>query len=926
MATKIRLSEQIEFSISYDMRFEINPQCLRLQLLVCMTRSSHFFPDNINTKGERLLLLVMKLTTWKIQAGAGLTFCFFTSLLFPITSYRHEIRAYKDGDVMLGGLFNVHRTGNDHDCGELNPRGLGSVEAMIFAIESVNKNPNLLPNVTIGYDIRDYCGSMSVAMKIAFDFVSHSKANSFATILKSKPISALIGPVQSASAVLVGSLLQVNNIPAVSPSATSRELSSRFYKDFFRTIPSDKWQATAMADIIEHFNWTYVAVVGMEGSYGRSGISALEKESFNRKSFCIAFSEFIPTVGYEQKINQTLAKIERQPRIGVIIVWLSGRHGEAFFQEVTNASLKEKTFIVSDALVVHPRFITLNGSLAIKPRDYPYSAFKDHLKTITPAKEIENETEWWDEFWRSQLNCSAKQSTDYDVNACNENMTYAVSKLHSSFHSYLIDAVFALAHALDTLYNCSALNGAQATNSCPSAKPTVKGSDLTKYLRNVSFNGLTGKVQFDSSGNSLSASYDIVNLQRGPSTDMGFIEVKVGVWNKDTTRKLQINDSKIRWNSHLASASGPMSFCSFECLPGTRKDIKTQCCWDCIDCPQGTISTELGSRNCTECDSEAKPNRRRNKCEKLPIINITFSSATGISITVVASVGFILTLIVCASYIKFYNTPIVKSSSREVSVLLLFGIAALFGLSVVELGEPSDFLCSAANVWRYIALTVCIAVLFLKLMRITGVFELDKVAQLLKPCFKTAKRQCISISLINSAAFLLIALWMAFDPPGRQKIVRSDEYIFLVCKPFDTNTGFSLFITLCAYILAVGLLCTYYAFKARGIPENFNETKYIAFSMYILLLSSLSYYPVVFNFESWYVALVSCLTTLITSFGLLSCMFGPKVYVLLFRPQQNTLEAVRSQVSQYSFHVSGTAVLPASIDVGRCNYAMKAVG
>ena len=833
---------------------------------------------------------------------------------------------------MLGGLFNVHRAGNGDHCGEFNPAGLGRVEAMIFAIENVNNNPNLLPNVTIGYDIRNYCGSIDLAMKIAYDFVSHSKANSsvisYTTKVRSKPISALIGPIYSGSAVLVGSLLQIANIPAISPSATSVELSSQLYKDFFRTVPPDNWQAKVMADIIELFNWTYVAVVAIDDSYGRSGVRALEKESFNRKSFCVALSEFIPLLGYQEKINQTVTKIKWKRSIGVIIVWLSGRPGEAFFQEVTNANLKEKTFIVSDALARAPRFITLNGSLAIQPHDYRYSAFEGHLKTIASAIKVEVGNEWWDEFWRSQLNFSAKQSIDYDVNACKENMTsyHSVSKLHSPSHSYLIDAVFAFAHALDTIYNCSALYGAQATNNCPSVEPTVKGSDLKKYLRNVSFNGLTGKVQFDSFGDPLSALYDIVNLQRDPSTNTGFRKVIVGVWNKVTTPNLQINASKIRWNSHLGSASGPMSFCSSECLPGTRKAITTPCCWNCIECPQGTISTEIGSRSCIACDTGTKPNERRTKCEKLPIINITLTSATGISITVLAFIGFVLTLLACASYIRFYDTPIVKASNREISVLLMFSIAAMFVLPVVELCEPSDFLCTATNVWRYSTLTVCITVLFLKLMRITGVFEVDKVAQLLKPCFKTPKRQGISISAINLAAFSLIALWMAFDPPGYQKIIRSDEYIFLVCKPLFANTGFSLFIAVCAYILAVGLLCTYYAFKARGIPENFNETKYIAFSMYILLLSSLAYYPVVFNFESWYVTLVSCSTTLITSFGLLSCMFGPKVYVLFYCPQQNSLEAVRSQVSQYSFNVSGRDVFPATIDVGRRNNVVKPVG
>ena len=91
---------------------------------------------------------------------------------------------------------------------------------------------------------------------------------------------------------------------------------------------------------------------------------------------------------------------------------------------------------------------------------------------------------------------------------------------------------------------------------------------------------------------------------------------------------------------------------------------------------------------------------------------------------------------------------------------------------------------------------------------------------------------------------------MSIFIPRRNKVIRVDEYIFLVCKPFDANVGLALFMAVYAYTLIVSFLCTYYAFKARGIPENFNETKYIGFSMYILLLSLLAYYPVLFAFES----------------------------------------------------------------------------
>ena len=118
----------------------------------------------------------------------------------------------------------------------------------------------------------------------------------------SKPISVLIGPDTSASAVLVGSFLQVVDIPAISSIATSVDLSSKLHKNFFRTVPPDIWQAKVMADIIELFNWTYVAAVGLDDSYGRNGIWALEKESYNRKTFCVAFSEHIPRRDYHDKI------------------------------------------------------------------------------------------------------------------------------------------------------------------------------------------------------------------------------------------------------------------------------------------------------------------------------------------------------------------------------------------------------------------------------------------------------------------------------------------------------------------------------------------------------------------------------------------------------------------------------------------------
>ena len=209
----------------------------------------------------------------------------FISPFIPQTFCNHDFRAYKDGDVIIGGLLSIRLPEGDDHCGNLFTTGLGHVEAVIFAIESINKNPVFLPNVTLGYDIRNYCFSTDMAVKIAYDFMQDNSAKDNTMQNGSKPISVLIGPDTSASAVLVGSFLQVVDIPAISSIATSVDLSSKLHENFFRTVPPDIWQAKVMADIIELFNWTYVAAVGLDDSYGRNSIWALEKESYNRKTF-----------------------------------------------------------------------------------------------------------------------------------------------------------------------------------------------------------------------------------------------------------------------------------------------------------------------------------------------------------------------------------------------------------------------------------------------------------------------------------------------------------------------------------------------------------------------------------------------------------------------------------------------------------------
>lgn len=83
----------------------------------------------------------------------------------------HSIRL--DGDIILGGLFPVHGRGERGiACGELKKeKGVQRLEAMLFAIDLVNRDPDLLPNVTLGARVLDTCSRDTHALEQSLTFV-----------------------------------------------------------------------------------------------------------------------------------------------------------------------------------------------------------------------------------------------------------------------------------------------------------------------------------------------------------------------------------------------------------------------------------------------------------------------------------------------------------------------------------------------------------------------------------------------------------------------------------------------------------------------------------------------------------------------------------------------------------------------------------
>ena len=844
------------------------------------------------------------------------------------TVHSKEEKAFKPGDVILGALNVLHNKDSNDNCGKLFAVGLGHTEAMMFAIEQINNDSSILPNITLGYDIRDYCETISIAMKETYEFVrdrdldrlcensssSFDIANETSSccddLTKSlgrdtlAPVSMVIGPYDSASAVQIGSLLNVANVPIISFAATSDELSSDQYRYFMRTVPPDNQQVRVQADLFERFHWTYVGTVALDDSYGRFGVSALENEAYNRKTFCIAFSEFIPRLGAAEKIPLIVSRIKEKSEVKVIVVWVFGGYAKLFFEEAYNQTLGHRTWILGDATTTEdsgtlgPYFSLLDGALGVQPQDYRDEAFFKHLTSLTPKITRSERNPWWKEFWKNIRNCSVDIAKETNPKCLDVPLSrQEADRLFDPYLVYLTDALFAAAYALDKMFKCVDTKGLLQGGACPQTKPSLKGRDILLYLRNVSFVGKTGLVTFNKNGDPIYSSFQIVNIQvRGGLKN----KVLVGSWNSEYHQRLRLNDSAINWGNGTFQSNVPVSVCSHACPPGTRKEVTAPCCWKCVKCPGGTVSKEPGSTNCTECPEKQKPNDAKTDCVPLPVKNLQIKDAAGIFLACVTALGICATGAALVVFIKYRETAIVKASIRQLSFALLVTIFCCFSLALLSIAEPTDVICRVTQFSRYIIYTTFVSILWLKSVRIFVLFQFDDTDMPLQSYISKFKYQVALVALVNSVDLVLLTAWFVVDAPFRSEKIQPTRYIFYTCEPYGSSAGKALYFMVCSYVLLLSLLSSFYAFKVRKLPDNFNEARFIGFSLYIILLSAICYYSVEFSVQDgWYVAVIACTTTLVDSFGLLGCMFAPKIFNILFRPERNSKAVIRSQVAAY---------------------------
>ncbi|XP_063158468.1 vomeronasal type-2 receptor 26-like [Candoia aspera] len=827
---------------------------------------------------------------------------------------------YKTGDLMIGGTVSHMISVLDLLSFEQYPtwdsanllivtKNYQQVLALVFAVNEINENPQILPNVSLGVHISESYFSPRRIYNIVIEFFSpqYKFVPNYKCGIQNNLI-AVIGGLGTDNSRNLATILDIYKLPQFSYGDFAPILrdGSHFFS-FYELVPNEIHQYKGIVQLLLHFRWIWVGLMTMNDDSGEIFVKNL-LPIFSQNGICPAFTVKILTVIFFSDIPRVL---ESWGKIYLDIMNNTANaivvHGETkamltlrgFLQEgeskngklfgkvwIMAAQLDFAAFITQKDLKIDP----FHGALAFTVHSNDLPGFQHFLLNLRPH--LAKDDGFIQAFWEQAFGCSfPNPNTKEDLNKpCTgeerlESLPGPLFEMGMTGHSYSIyNAAYALANSVSSLYSTrSKSRGMRATMY--QANKQIQPWQLHSILRNFSFNNSIGETVLLNENGEFTMGFDVTNVITFPNNS--FIRVKVGRMNPWGLpgKEFNIDEDIIMW-PRIYNQVMPISLCNDICHPGYQKKKKDGipfCCYDCTSCPDGKVSEQRDMDSCNSCQEDHYPNKNQNQCIPKIITFLSYGEPLGFIFTIVALSFSLLTALVLQMFVKHQDTPIVKANNWMLTYILLINLLLCFLSTLLFIGRPQKVVCLLRQPAFGIIFSVALSCVLTKTITVVLAFIATKPG--------TWMRKWVGKGLTNSIIFVCSSVqigicigWLATSPPFPDVDMKSmaDEIIL------ECNEGsVAMFYSVLGYMGFLAFVSFIVAFKARKLPDTFNEAKFITFSMLVFCSVWLSFVPTYLSTKGKYPAAVEIFSILTSSAGLLGCIFFPKCYIIVLRPELN---------------------------------------
>ncbi|XP_070583539.1 vomeronasal type-2 receptor 26-like [Erythrolamprus reginae] len=783
--------------------------------------------------------------------------------------------------------------------------------ALEFAIKEINENSRLLPNITLGIHMSNsyilarwiYLATLEL-LSTKGRFIPNYKCD-----FKDNVISIIAGH-NAYIGQYMSNILSIYKIPQLIYGSTAETDDNTQAAFFHQLFPNEDLQIMGIVQLLLHFQWRWIGLIVQNPEKGKSFIQN-RLDLFSKKGICFDFMEEMPkesvTNDIEVQLNGYVLvyKAVMRSTVNVVIIYCKNEDMPIFrmfpyISEYENMpmKMKDKVWIMPAQMeftsVAFQRYRCLDfihGAISLGVSSKEILGFRKFIQMRKPSSSEEDSLTRV--FWEHAFECSfpnAGLDVDSDNQCTGEESleTLPESVIESSItgQSYSIyNAVYVMAHALQAMFSS---RSRKRGNAWELRTLSQQSWQFYCYLKAVSFNNNAGEMVFFDEKGELATGFDVINWVTFPN--QSFHRIKIGNIAPVTSQKnlLIISAEEIIWPT-LFNQVQPFSLCNPPCLSGYSKikiEGKPFCCFDCLKCPEGKISNKTDADDCFPCSEDQYPNKAYNFCIPKRIIFLSYEETLGVSLTTAVVFFSFISVLVLHIFIKHRETPIVKANNRNLTYILLIALLFSFLCTLLFIGQPDQVKCLMRQTTFGIIFSVALSCILAKTIIVVLAFMATKPGSKMRKWVgkRLANVIILSCSLVQVT---ISSIWLAISPPFPDSDMHSmAEEIVLECNEgsnfmFYTVLGFMGFLTTISFTMA---------FFARKLPDSFNEAKFITFSMLVFCSVWISFVPTYLSTKGKYMVAVEIFSILASAAGLLGCIFAPKCYIIILKPNLNKKE------------------------------------